>query len=59
VDPFRKPCYLFALVAGDLTLREDEFVTAGGQRVALRIYVQEANAGKVDFAMQSLKRSMK
>lgn len=58
-DPFRKPCYLFALVAGDLAMSEDSFTTCSGKKVALRIFVQRQNADKVDFAMQSLKRSMK
>ena len=58
-DPWRKPCYLFALVAGDLALRESSFTTASGKRVALRIFVQHQNIDKVDFAMQSLIRSMK
>ena len=53
-----KPCYLFALVAGDLALVEDAFTTMSGRRVALRIFVQEQNKGKVAFAMQSLKRAM-
>eukprot|EP00887_Chlorella_sp_A99_P002892 scaffold6.g2892.t1 len=53
-DPFRKPCYLFALVAGNLAMKEDSFTT-----VALRIFVQPQNLDKVDFAMQSLKRAMK
>ena len=57
-DPFRKPCYLFALVAGDLALTEDAFATASGKAVALRIYTSEANRGKVAFAMESLKRAM-
>lgn len=58
-DPFRKPCYLFALVAGNLAMQEDKFVTCTGRTVALRIFVQRQNIDKVDFAMQSLKRSMK
>lgn len=58
-DPFRKPCYLFALVAGDLAMKEDTFVTCTGRSVALRIFVQTQNIGKVDFAMRSLQRSMK
>lgn len=58
-DPFRKPCYLFALVAGDLAVQEDSFTTMSGKEVALRIFVQPANLSKVDFAMQSLKRAMK
>lgn len=58
-DPFRKPCYLFALVAGNLAVAEDKFVTASGKSVDLRIYVEHANINKVAFAMQSLKRAMK
>ena len=58
-DPFRKPCYLFALVAGDLDMQEDSFVTMSGRTVALRIFVQAKNIDKVAFAMQSLQRSMK
>lgn len=58
-DPFRKPCYLFALVAGDLAMSESSFTTSSGKNVALRIFVQHANKHKVDFAMESLKRSMK
>lgn len=58
-DPFLKPCYLFALVAGDLAMREDVFETSSGKKVALRIFVQAVNIKKVDFAMQSLKRAMK
>lgn len=57
-DPFRKPCYLFALVAGKLAMKEDTFKTMSGKNVTLRIFVQEENIGKVDFAMESLKRSM-
>ena len=57
-DPFPKPCYLFALVAGDLALCEDSFTTMSGKKVALRIFVQAKNAGKVAFAMRSLQRSM-
>jgi len=58
-DPFKKPCYLFALVAGKLSMKEDTFTTMSGKNVTLRIFVQEENIGKVDFAMESLKRSMK
>lgn len=58
-DPFKKPCYLFALVAGKLSMKEDTFTTMSGKNVTLRIYVQEENIGKVDFAMESLKRAMK
>lgn len=57
-DPFKKPCYLFALVAGNLSCIEDEFVTRSGRRVRLRIYVEAHNIKKCDHAMRSLKRSM-
>lgn len=58
-DPFKKPCYLFALVAGDLAHSEDSFTTRSGRKVDLRIFVQHKNISKVDFAMQSLKHAMK
>ncbi len=59
VDPWPKPGYLFALVAGDLQYVEDHFVTASGRRVQLRIYVEAKDIGKCDFAMDSLKRAMR
>ncbi|MHA7816824.1 MAG: aminopeptidase N [Pseudohaliea sp.] len=58
-DPFPKPSYLFALVAGDLACVEDRFRTAGGRDVTLRIFVEEKDVAKCDHAMQSLKRSMR
>lgn len=58
VDPFPKPCYLFALVAGDLSHQEDHFVTMNGKNVTLRIYTQKHNITKVDHAMKSLKEAM-
>src|SRR3954468_4734811 len=58
-DPFPKPCYLFALVAGDLGHIEDEFVTKSGRKVALRIYVEHGNEPKALYAMDSLKRAMR
>jgi len=58
-DPFVKPSYLFALVAGDLGKIEDTFTTASGREVALRIYTESHNLDKADFAMVSLKKSMK
>lgn len=58
VDPFPKPCYLFALVAGDLAHKEDMFTTMNGKDVTLRIYTQEHNVDKVDHAMKSLKEAM-
>ena len=58
-DPFPKPAYLFALVAGDLGMIEDKFTTKSGREVALRIYVEEHNLDKADWAMVSLIKSMK
>jgi aminopeptidase N len=58
-DPFPKPCYLFALVAGDLGSLRDEFVTMSGRKVALAIYVEHGNEPKVAYAMDSLKRAMR
>ena len=58
-DPFPKPAYLFALVAGDLAVLEDEFVTQSGRAVALRIYSEAHNIGQCDFPMAVLKRAMR
>ena len=58
-DPFPKPSYLFALVAGDLTCLEDSFVTRSGRKVALKIYVEHENRKKCDHALASLKLAMK
>jgi aminopeptidase N len=58
-DPFRKPCYLFALVAGDLCFQQDQFTTASGRQVDLRIYVEPRDLDKCDHAMASLKHSMR
>ncbi|MBY0579148.1 MAG: aminopeptidase N [Burkholderiales bacterium] len=58
VDPYRKPAYLFALVAGNLDKFEDEFVTAQKRRVLLQIYTEPGNAHKCGHAMASLKRAM-
>ncbi len=58
-DPFPKPSYLFALVAGNLHCQEDSFVTSSGRKVDLRIFVDFKNADKCDYALDSLKRSMK
>ncbi|MBI1208777.1 MAG: aminopeptidase N [Azospirillum sp.] len=57
-DPFPKPCYLFALVAGDLAVVEDRFTTGSGREIALRIYVEHGNQDKCGHAMRSLKRAM-
>ncbi|MDO9151789.1 MAG: aminopeptidase N [Methylotenera sp.] len=58
-DPFPKPCYLFALVAGDLVRIEDSFKTMSGRHVDLHIYVRAGDEKQCDHAMQSLKKSMK
>ena len=58
-DPFLKPSYLFALVAGDLAVREDAFVTRSGRRVTLRIFSEPHNIGQCDYAMDALKRAMR
>ncbi|WP_342245589.1 aminopeptidase N [Pseudomonas sp. OTU5201] len=58
-DPFKKPAYLFALVAGDLWCVEDSFTTMTQRDVALRIYVEPENIDKVQHAMDSLKKSMR
>ncbi|MBF8740181.1 aminopeptidase N [Pseudomonas guariconensis] len=58
-DPFKKPAYLFALVAGDLWCVEDTFTRASGRDVTLRIYVEPENIDKCDHAMVSLKKSMR
>jgi aminopeptidase N len=58
-DPFPKPSYLFALVAGDLVANRDTFVTASGKVVDLGIWVREPDLPKTDHAMASLKASMK
>lgn len=57
-DPHRKPCYLFALVAGDLMVKEDSFTTMNGRKVELKIFVEPQNIDKTDYAMDALKRSM-
>ncbi|MBV8685959.1 MAG: aminopeptidase N [Alphaproteobacteria bacterium] len=58
-DPFPKPCYLFALVAGDLAANRDSFTTRSGREVALGIWVREADLAKTPHAMTSLKAAMK
>lgn len=57
-DPFPKPSYLFAVVAGDLLNIEDRFITASGRPVTLRLYVEAKDLDKCDHAMDSLKRAM-
>lgn len=58
-DPFPKPSYLFALVAGDFDLLSDCFITKSGREVALELYVDKGSLDRADWAMQSLKKSMK
>jgi len=58
-DPWPKPSYLFALVAGDLVAHEDSFTTMSGKPVALNVWVRPADVDKCAFAMEALKRSMK
>lgn len=58
-DPFPKPSYLFALVAGDLAVIEDSFVTCSGREVLLQIYTEPHNIEQCDYAMDALKRSMR
>jgi aminopeptidase N len=57
-DPFSKPSYLFALVAGELVCLEEHYTTTSGREVLLQIYVEERNRHYCDHAMLSLKRSM-
>src|SRR6185503_17496001 len=58
-DPFPKPSYLFALVAGDLAHISDSFVTMSGRKVDLRVYVEHGNEGRAHYAMDALKRAMR
>lgn len=58
-DPFAKPSYLFALVAGDFDVLRDTFITCSNREVALEIYVDKGNLHRADFAMTSLKNAMK
>ncbi len=58
-DPYRKPCYLFALVAGQLVSRDDTFTTCSGRQVILRIWTPAEDVPKTEYAMESLKAAMK
>ena len=58
-DPFVKPSYLFALVAGDLAVTEDRFTTMSGRNVKIEFYTTDADKPKVGFAVESLKNAMK
>jgi len=57
-DPFPKPCYLFALVAGNFDVLTDNYRTSSGRDVALEIFVDKGNVNKAHHAMASLKHSM-
>ena len=58
-DPYPKPCYLFALVAGNLVANRDSFTTRSGREVQLGIWVRDGDLPKTEHAMDSLKASMK
>jgi aminopeptidase N len=58
-DPFPKPSYLYALVAGNLGLVRDSYTTHSGRKIDLRIYCDKGNESRCDHAMESLKKSMK
>ncbi len=58
-DPFKKPCYLFALVAGDFDLLEDSFITQSGRTIALELFVDKGMLGRGQHALDSLKKAMK
>ncbi|MHA6325735.1 aminopeptidase N [Roseivivax sp. CAU 1753] len=58
-DPWPKPAYLFALVAGDLVAHSDHFTTASGRDVDLNLWVRHGDEGKCAFGMEALKKSMR
>ncbi|VCU72552.1 Aminopeptidase N [Pigmentiphaga humi] len=58
-DPFRKPCYLFALVAGRLTWRESRMRTRSGREVLLQVYSDPGSEDKTQFALESLERAVR
>ena len=58
-DPFKKPSYLFALVAGDLVSLDDSFTTCSGREITLQIFVEAKDLDKCDHAMLSLKNAMR
>ncbi|MES0824729.1 aminopeptidase N [Ruegeria sp. SCP11] len=58
-DPWPKPAYLFALVAGDLVAHPDQFTTLSGRDVELNLWVRPGDEGKCAFGMEALKKSMK
>jgi aminopeptidase N len=58
-DPFLKPCYLFALVAGNLAVREDTFTTVSGRKVKLQVFTAQRDLDQTEHCLSSLKRAMK
>src|SRR5689334_24037330 len=58
-DPFPKPSYLFALVAGDLAHISDQYTTLSGRNIDLKVYVEHGNESRAYYAMDSLKRAMR
>jgi aminopeptidase N len=58
-DPFKKPSYLFALVAGKLVCQEEKFKLASGRKVLLQVWVEPGNLDKTQHAMESLKNSIR
>ncbi len=58
-DPFPKPCYLYALVAGNLGLLRDDFIARSGRKIDLRIYCDPGNESKCRYAMEALKKAMR
>ncbi len=58
-DPFKKPSYLFALVAARLVCQEEQYTLKSGRKVLLQVWVEEGNLDKTDYAMQSLKNSIR
>jgi len=58
-DPFPKPCYLFALVAGNLSCLEDEFITMSGRKITLQIFAKKEDLSQTEHAMTSLKKAMR
>ena len=58
-DPWPKPSYLFALVAGDLKSVDDHFVTASGRKVELKLWVRDGDQDKCGYALDALKRAMR
>ncbi|QIT55563.1 aminopeptidase N [Aquisalimonas sp. 2447] len=58
-DPHPKPSYLFAMVAGDLSVHQDTHVTPSGRRIGLQVYTEPRNAGRTGHAVEALQRAMR